>query len=110
MWRDYHEFWLNAKIPVHIVRFEDVLYNTKATMNKLLKFVLNSYCIDETYLEKYIDLAVQEKAPEIYKPREGRSNSNCDKYTRVHLDYMYSYAGDLLTKLGYDEAFTGVLN
>jgi hypothetical protein len=24
VWRDFHEFWLKAKIPVHIVRYEDI--------------------------------------------------------------------------------------
>ena len=25
VWKDFHEFWLKAKIPVHIIRFEDIL-------------------------------------------------------------------------------------
>jgi hypothetical protein len=36
---------------------------------KLLKFILNEPHIEGTIIEKYIDLTVKEKAPEIYKPR-----------------------------------------
>ena len=25
VWNDFHEFWINAKIPVHIIRYEDIL-------------------------------------------------------------------------------------
>lgn len=27
VWRDFHEFWLKAKIPVHIIRYEDICKN-----------------------------------------------------------------------------------
>lgn len=75
-------------------------------MNKLFKFILNTQSIEGTLIEKYIDLAVKEKAPEIYKPREGRVNSNTDKYNREQLDFMYSYAKELLINFGYDDTFT----
>ena len=51
-------------------------------MIKLFKFILNTSHIEGTVIERYIDLAVKEKAPEIYKPREGRVNTNMDKYNR----------------------------
>lgn len=41
VWKDFHEFWLNSKIPVHIIRFEDILTNPKATMMRLFRFLLN---------------------------------------------------------------------
>ena len=25
VWKDFHDFWINAKIPVHIIRYEDVV-------------------------------------------------------------------------------------
>ena len=108
MWKDFHEFWLNSKIPVHIVRYEDVLCNPKVTMVKLFRFLLNTSEVEGRNIEKYIDLAVSEKAPEIYKPREGKCNANLDKFNRDHLDFMYNYARELITNLGYDETFTGV--
>jgi len=68
---------------------------------------LNAEKIDGTQIATYIDLAVSEKAPEIYKPREGKVNSNVAKFTDEHLKYMGEQAPDLLTKLGYMSLFTG---
>lgn len=56
-------------------------------------------------IERYIDLAVAEKAPEVYKPREGKVNSNLEKYNREQLDFMFNYAKDLLTNFGYDDTY-----
>ena len=25
VWKDFHEFWMKSKIPVHVIRFEDIL-------------------------------------------------------------------------------------
>jgi hypothetical protein len=49
-------------------------------MMKLLKFILNEPNLEGTLIEKYIDLTVKEKAPEIYKPRQGQANSNLEKF------------------------------
>ena len=106
MWKDFHEFWLNSKLPVHIIRFEDVITTPKDTMMKLFKFLLNTTEIEGTNIEKYIDLAVKENAPEIYKPREGKVNTNANKFTEEHLNFMFNYAPELLTNLGYASTFT----
>ena len=37
VWKDFHDFWLNAKIPVHIIRYEDILGEPKQTMMKLMR-------------------------------------------------------------------------
>ena len=107
VWKDFHEFWLNAKIPVHIIKYEDILANPKIAMMKLMKFVLMEPNLEGTVIEKYIDLTLQEKAPEIYKPRQGVANSNLDKFDREQLDYMFNYAREQLVNFGYEELFTG---
>jgi hypothetical protein len=107
VWKDFHDFWLNSKIPVHLIRFEDIITNPKPTMMKLMRFILNEPNIEGTVIEKYIDLTVKEKAPEVYKPRQGQVNSNLDKYIQEELDFMFNYAKDQLVKFGYEETFTG---
>jgi hypothetical protein len=73
----------------------------------LFKFILNSDEILGSNIEKYIDIAVKENAPEIYEPREGKVNSNFNKFTSEHLTFMLSYAKELLTNLGYADSLTG---
>lgn len=74
-------------------------------MVSLFKFILNAPNLEGTVIERYIDLAVKEKAPEIYKPREGRVNSNLEKFNREQLDFMFSYAKEMLTNFGYEQTY-----
>ena len=90
MWKDFHDFWLKAKIPVHIVRFEDVVLVPKQTLLELCKFILNVNSLEGTRVARYIELACQERAPEIYKPRKGKVNNNVRKFKPEHLEYMYN--------------------
>lgn len=92
MWKDFHEFWLNSKIPVHIIRFEDIIGDPKTTMTDLFKFLLTTSELEGSNIERYIDIAVKENAPEVYKPREGKVNSNLPKFTEEHLSFMFAYA------------------
>lgn len=80
VWKDFHDFWLKAKIPVHIIRYEDIVLRPEPTLNDLMKFILNVDSIDGTKVQKFINLAVQEKAPEIYKPRKGKVDKNRSKF------------------------------
>jgi len=57
---------------------------------------------------KNIKLAVQERPPEIYKPRKGKVNANVEKFTEGNLLYMSTYAGELIAQLGYSHLFIDV--
>jgi len=51
------------------MRFEDILAEPKRSYLNLMKFLLNKENLDGTVIEKIIDLAVGEQAPQLYKPR-----------------------------------------
>lgn len=51
MWKDFHEFWIHAKIPVHIIRYEDIVSNPYLPLKKLLEFILNVKEISGTKVE-----------------------------------------------------------
>jgi hypothetical protein len=48
VWKDFHDFWLRAKVPVHIIRYEDILISPAEVMNELLKFILNVKTLEGT--------------------------------------------------------------
>ena len=75
-----------------MIRYEDIVLNPRPTLTELMKFVLNVRSLEGTRVERYIQLACQEKAPEVYKPRKGRVNANMAKFKALHLDFMYNYA------------------
>mmetsp|Transcript_38815 Transcript_38815/g.59013 ORF Transcript_38815/g.59013 Transcript_38815/m.59013 type:complete len:112 (-) Transcript_38815:262-597(-) len=72
-----------------------------------MQFITNTENIDGTKLERYVKMATEEDSPEIYKPREGKVNGNLEKFNRIQLDYLYSYAANLLKSFGYDEIYLG---
>ena len=83
MWKDFHNFWLKAKIPVHVIRYEDIVLDPVSCLGDLCCFLLNVKSIHGTKIEKYINLACQEKAPEVYKPRKGQVNANKLKFKPI---------------------------
>ena len=105
IWKDFHDFWMRAKIPVHIIRYEDIIQRPQAALENLCKFILNVETVEGTQISANIALAVQEKAPEIYKPRKGKVNGNTDKFTENNLLYMCTHAGELIAHLGYSHLF-----
>jgi hypothetical protein len=63
VWKDFHDFWLNAKIPVHIIRYEDIVQSPEPTLKSLLEFILNVDTISGTKVEHFLKIAVQEASP-----------------------------------------------
>ena len=68
-------------------------------------FILNVKTIEGTQIRKYIEIATQEKAPEIYKPRKGKINKNIDKFHEDHLLYIAKHGGEPLKIFGYEHIF-----
>lgn len=54
---------MNAKIPVHIIRYEDILSNPEPTLKSLLEFILNTPDISGTKVHQYLKVAVSEQSP-----------------------------------------------
>ena len=63
VWKDFHDFWLNAKIPVHIIRYEDIVQSPEPTLKSLLEFILNVETISGSKLEHFLKIAVTEASP-----------------------------------------------
>ena len=63
VWKEFHKFWLASKIPVHIVRYEDLVATPEPVLIDLMKFILNVKKLDNTRAEAYVKLATKEKAP-----------------------------------------------
>jgi hypothetical protein len=73
--------WMKQDIPIHIVRYEDLVARPGEVMPELMKFILGVSTIEGTQVESYINIAVAEGAQKTYKPRVGRANANTDKYS-----------------------------
>ena len=105
IWKEFHEWWLKQNIPTHIIRYEDIVQRAPETLSNLMCFILNVKTIEGTQIKKYIELATQEKAPEIYKPRKGKVNGNLDKFTAENIKFLGENGGETLKLFGYQHLF-----
>ena len=71
---------MNAKIPVHIIRYEDIVESPYPALKSLLEFILNVETISGTKVEHFLKIAVTEASPQIYKPRVGKVLDNLEKF------------------------------
>ena len=70
-----------------------------------MSFILNTQDIKSAKIEHYIDLAVGEASPQIYKPREGKVNGNLQKYNEPQIQFVLSQAKELIKKFNYQDVF-----
>mmetsp|Transcript_1893 Transcript_1893/g.3289 ORF Transcript_1893/g.3289 Transcript_1893/m.3289 type:complete len:310 (-) Transcript_1893:29-958(-) len=106
VWKDFHDFWLNSTVPLHIVRYEDLVSDPSSTLENLFKFLLNTKEIEGTVVQKMIALAVADASPpEIYKPRQAKINGSFDKFDSSQLQFLYNYTEQLLQMFSYTDAF-----
>lgn len=81
VWRDFHEYWLQQKIPILVVRYEDLIRYTDKVMSKVIKFVLEIN--DMKFFESRIDRCIREEQIEnlgSYKPRSGGIGRSLKNY------------------------------
>ena len=57
VWKDFHKFWIEAKIPTHMIRYEDILERPLEALSDLMKFILCVPSLEGTQIEEYIKLA-----------------------------------------------------
>jgi len=108
VYRDFNNFWLKQKIPVHLMRFEDILLNPMYAYTEAMKFIFGVTSIEGTVLEKHINMVCGGQAPKIYEPKGARTMKNYDRYSKEQIDFIYETCKDLIKKFGYEETFTGV--
>ena len=57
VWNNFYKFWLESKIPVHIIRYEDLMTKAEPTLTDLMKFILNVDTLENTRIEQHIKMA-----------------------------------------------------
>ena len=86
---------------MHIIRYEDICSSPEPTLKSLLEFILNVESIEGTKVHQYLQMAVAEASPQIYKPRQGKVNGNQDKFNKVQVEFISEYATQLLSRFKY---------
>ena len=81
VWRDFHEYWLQQRIPLMVIRYEDLIRYTDKVMHRVIQFVLEikqmgfwDYRLDRCIREEQIEKLGS------YKPRSGGIGKALSKY------------------------------
>ena len=106
VWRDFHEFWLKQKIPLLVVRYEDLIRWTTKVIGKVIKFVLEVNSM--TFFEDRIQRAIGEDQIEKLGPYKARSGGIGKSLTKgnysAHLLHQINYGiMGTMEKFGYKE-------
>jgi hypothetical protein len=65
-WKEFYKYWINAPIPIHIVRYEDLIHEPREIIKQLSKFLLGIKALDNSKLEYMIKHALIEKIDKHY--------------------------------------------
>ena len=103
LWRDFHSYWMDEPvIPTYVVRFEDLISDTKNTLLGLFRFLLNQKDLEGTLIEALIEHHTKSKTlKQVYKPRKGKANSNKHRYSESQIKLIKKEAGQILKRMGY---------
>jgi uncharacterized protein YejL (UPF0352 family) len=104
VWRDFHEYWLNQKIPLLVIRYEDLIRYTDKVIAKVIRFVLEIN--DMRFFEKRIDRCIREEQIErlgSYRPRSGGIGKSLSKYSPELLQQINMGILSTMEKFGYGE-------
>jgi len=104
-WHDVNKPWLDlkSKIPVHILRYEDIRTRPGPVLKGLAEFLIESD-ISGTRFEQIIDQTLQNELAGYYKPRQALILGNMGWYTEELKDHVKKIGGSLLKDL-YPELY-----
>lgn len=106
VWRDFHEFWLAQKIPLLVIRYEDLIRHTGKVIAKVIQFTLEVQ--NMRFFEERISRCIREEHIEnlgSYRPRSGGIGKSFSTglYTNELLNELNQSIGDTMIKFGYEE-------
>ncbi len=65
-WKEFYKFWIDSPIPVHIVRYEDLLYEPVEIITEISKFLLGIKSVNNTKLDFVVKNVCETKIENIY--------------------------------------------
>ena len=78
-WKEFYKFWIELPIPLHIVRYEDLVYEPAEILTELCKFLLGIKSLSNTKLDYSIKNVCEMKIENIYYAYDveiGNNNNN----------------------------------
>jgi hypothetical protein len=107
-WTAHILYWINeaSDVPLLVVRYEDLLYDTAGTMTRIMKNLPGGW----RWSPQDLETAVRELGPK--RPFREKCGSNLKEYTPEEVDVVFKHFGNIMGNLGYllrneEESFLG---
>jgi hypothetical protein len=113
-WHDFYKFWLHSPVPVHIIRYEDLIHQTDEILKQICKFLLGIKSIDNTKLEYYLKLCLADKVDsQLYaydlQVEDGKEILNEEVLMKIQKKFE-TKLGKLLKKFNYEAEESGKIS
>jgi hypothetical protein len=126
VWNKFYEYWYKFSTlndaGIYIVRYENLITDTKNEMMGVLKFLLDYQILEETIIEKKLDDYLQNRRL-VYKPRKGTNLHSLENYTKdqitfilensIEMFYLFEYdiyLEELIKKYGFQDKYEEFVN
>jgi hypothetical protein len=67
-WKKFYKYWLNAPIPCHIIKCEELIDDPSGILKDLSRFILGITSVEETKLDYAIQKVIKENIDQKYLP------------------------------------------
>ena len=67
-WKKFYKYWLNAPIPCHIIKCEELIDDPAGILKDLSRFILGITSVEETKLDYAIHKVIKENIDQKYLP------------------------------------------
>jgi hypothetical protein len=113
-WKEFYKYWINAPIPIHVIRYEDLLYEPQEILKALCKFLLGIKSIENTKLEYIIKLVTSEKIDKHFFAYDVQMDDNQSWLTGENVEKIqtkfYEKLDKVLKKFNYEVNADGEAN
>jgi hypothetical protein len=112
IWNKFYEFWINYSknnnARMLIIRYEDLILDSKKEIMNVHKFILDFDRIDDTFVEKSVDSYMTNRRT-IYKPRKGTSLHSLENYTKDQIIFILENSIQMFQVFEYDKTFEDLI-
>eukprot|EP00357_Protocruzia_adherens_P022473 CAMPEP_0114988382 /NCGR_PEP_ID=MMETSP0216-20121206/9564_1 /TAXON_ID=223996 /ORGANISM="Protocruzia adherens, Strain Boccale" /LENGTH=383 /DNA_ID=CAMNT_0002351149 /DNA_START=111 /DNA_END=1262 /DNA_ORIENTATION=- len=105
--KEYYETWATAKIPVFVIRYEDLKTNPAEVLPEILKFLFHHEDLPEEITQR-IQKTLDSGSKAIYPPRKG-ALFDLTPFSSEDIDRVMEELSPFIKKFGYYEKLMEVL-
>jgi hypothetical protein len=99
-WKEFYKYWISSPIPIHIIRYEDLIVDIKNILENMCNFLLGMSNISNTKLDYAIKNITEMKIDNIYFAEKIDKGSNFNnKFIFSNKDNLYLIQKKFMEKL-----------